>query len=96
MMYAMLQQNEPDEFVIGTGKTYSVREFVQIVFEELELNYEDHLVIDPRFYRPADVEILVANPAKAREKLGWNPNVNFKELALSMVRTNYDSLKKNK
>ena len=96
MMHAMLQQNAPDDFVIGTGQTHSVREFVQIVFEELELNYEDHLIIDPRFYRPAEVEILVANPAKAREKLGWNPKVNFKELALSMVQADYDILKKNK
>ena len=87
MMCTMLQQNEPDDFVIGTGKTHSVREFIQIVFEELELNNEDHLIIDPRFYRPAEVEILVENPATVREKLGWNPKVDFKELALSMVRT---------
>jgi len=95
MMHIMLQQEEPDDFVIGTGQTHTVREFVKIVFEELELNFEDHLVIDPRFYRPAEVEILVANPAKAREKLGWNPKINFKELALSMVRADYDNLKKN-
>jgi GDPmannose 4,6-dehydratase len=96
MMHIMLQQDEPDDFVIGTGQTHTVREFVKIVFEELELNYEDHLVIDPRFYRPAEVEILVANPAKAREKLGWEPKVKFKELALSMVRADYDILMKNK
>jgi len=95
MMHIMLQQEEPDDFVIGTGQTHTVREFVKIVFEELELDYEDYLVIDPRFYRPAEVEILVANPAKAREKLGWNPKINFKELALSMVRADYDNLKKN-
>jgi len=96
MMHIMLQQDKPDDFVIGTGQTHTVREFVQIVFEELELNYQDHLVIDPRFYRPAEVEILVANPAKAREKLGWEPKVKFKELALSMVRADYDILMKNK
>ena len=96
MMHAMLQQNEPEDFVIGTGKTHSVRDFIKIVFEELELNYEDHLIIDPRFYRPTEVELLVANPAKARNKLGWNPRINFKELALSMVRADYNSLKKNK
>ena len=96
MMHIMLQQDEPDDFVIGTGQTHTVREFVQIIFEELELNYEDHLVIDPRFYRPAEVAILLANTAKAREKLGWNPKVNFKELALNMVRTDYDILMKNK
>jgi len=96
IIHIMLQQDEPDDFVIGTGQTHTVREFVQIVFDELELNYEDHLVIDPRFYRPAEVEILVANPAKAREKLGWEPKVKFKELALSMVRADYDILMKNK
>ena len=90
----MLQQDEADDFVIGTGQTHTVREFVKIVFEELELNYEDHLVIDPRFYRPAEVEILMANPAKARENLGWNPKVSFEELALSMIRHDHDNLKK--
>ena len=67
---------------------------MQVVFEELKLNYQDHLVIDPRFYRPAEVEILVANPSKARDKLGWEPKVTFTELALSMVRHDYDNLKK--
>ena len=94
MMHSMLQQKNPDDFVIGTGETHSVREFLQIVFEDLKLNYEDFLVIDQRFYRPAEVEILVADPSKAREKLGWNPKVNFTELALKMVRYDYDNLKK--
>ena len=67
---------------------------MQIVFEDLKLNYEDYLVIDPRFYRPAEVEILVADPSKAREKLGWEPKVTFSELALKMVRYDYDNLKK--
>ena len=69
MMHSMLQQDNPDDYVIGTGETHSVREFMKIVFEELKLNYEDYLVSDPRFYRPAEVEILVADPSKAREKL---------------------------
>jgi len=96
MMHSMLQQDNPDDYVIGTGETHSVREFMQIVFEELKLNYEDYLVIDPRFYRPAEVEILVADPSKAREKLGWEPKVTFEELALSMVRTDYENLSKDK
>jgi len=96
MMHTMLQQDNPDDYVIGTGKTHSVREFMQIVFEELKLNYEDYLVIDPRFYRPAEVEILVADPSKAREKLGWEPKVTFEELALSMVRLDYENLSKDK
>jgi len=58
------------------------------------LNYEDFLVIDQRFYRPAEVEILVADPSKAREKLGWDPKVTFTEIALKMVRYDYDNLKK--
>ena len=94
MMHSMLQQKKPEDFVIGTGETHSVREFLQIVFEDLNMNYEDFLVIDKRFYRPAEVEILVADPSKAREKLGWNPKVNFTELALKMVRYDYDNLKK--
>ena len=94
MMHSMLQQENPDDFVIGTGETHSVREFLQIVFEDLKLNYKDFLVIDQRFYRPAEVEILVADPSKAREKLGWNPKVNFTEIALKMVRYDYDNLKK--
>ena len=96
MMHSMLQQDDPDDYVIGTGETHSVREFMQIVFEELKLNYEDYLVIDPRFYRPAEVEILVADPSKAREKLGWEPKVTFEELALSMVRSDYENLSKKK
>jgi len=94
MMHSMLQQEKPDDFVIGTGETHSVREFMQIVFEDLKLNYEDYLVIDQRFYRPAEVEILVADPSKAMEKLGWKPKVTFTELALKMVRYDYDNLKK--
>ena len=94
MMHCMLQQKNPEDFVIGTGETHSVREFLQIVFEDLNLNYEDFLVIDQRFYRPAEVEILVADPSKAREKLGWDPKVTFTEIALKMVRYDYDNLKK--
>ena len=96
MMHILLQQDEPEDFVIGTGQTHTVREFVQIVFEELELNYEDQLFFYPRFYCPTEVEILVGNPAKASEKLGSNPKVNFKELALNMVRADYDLLMKNR
>ena len=96
MMHSMLQQDNPDDYVIGTGETHSVREFMQIVFEELKLNYEDYLVIDPRFYRPAEVEILVADSSKAREKLGWKPKVTFEELALSMVRSDYENFSNGK
>ena len=96
IMHSMLQQDEPDDYVVGTGETHTVREFLQTVFKELNMNYEDHLVIDPRFFRPAETEILVANPNKARVKLGWNPEMSFEELALCMVRADYDNLKKSK
>ena len=96
MMHSMLQQDNPDDFVIGTGETHSVREFMKIVFEELKMNYEDYVVIDPRFYRPAEVEILVADPSKAREKLGWQPKVTFEELALSMVKSDFENFSKDK
>jgi len=96
MMHAMLQQDEPDDYVVGTGETHTVCEFLQIVFKELNLNYKDYLVIDPRFFRPAETEILVANPDKARKKLGWKQEVYFEDLALSMVRADYDNLKKTK
>ncbi len=92
----MLQQENPDDFLIGTGKNNTVREFLQIVFEELNLNFEDHLFIDPRFFLLAWAEILVADPSKARDKLTWNPKVTFEKLALSMVRHDYDNLKKGK
>ena len=82
--------------MIGTVQTHTVLEFVQIVFEELELNYEDQLFFYPRFYCPTEVEILVVYSAKAREKFGWNPKVNFKELVLNMVRADYAKLTKNK
>ena len=67
---------------------------MKIVFEDLQLNYEDYLVIDQRFYRPDEVEILVSDSSKASLKLGWNPKVTFTELALKMVRYDYDNLKK--
>ena len=81
--------------MIVTVQNHTVRGFVQIVFEELELNYEDQLFFYLRFYCPTEVEILVANTAKAHEKLGCKPKVNFKELALNMVSADYDLLMKN-
>ena len=70
-MLSMLQQPEPDDYVVATGKTTSVREMYRITFAYVGLNAEGHLVVDPRFYRPADVDILRGNPAKAKARLGW-------------------------
>ena len=94
MMHVMLQQDVPEDFVVGTGETHTVREFLEVVFGELNLNYQDYLVIDKNLYRPAEVDLLVADPQKAREKLGWKSKMNFEELALQMVRHDYDILKK--
>jgi len=84
-MWLMLQQDQADDFVVGTGETHAVREFCQIAFSHLGLNYEDHVVQDPRFYRPAEVDLLVSDPSKAKEKLGWTPKVGFEELVRMMV-----------
>jgi len=84
-MWLMLQQDEPDDYVIGTGQTKSVRNFCEAAFGYAGLNYEDFVVQDPAFYRPAEVDLLVSDPSKAREKLGWEPSVNFEELVSLMV-----------
>lgn len=84
-MWMILQQDQPDDYVICTGKTHSVREFCEAAFAHVGLNYEDYVVQDERFYRPAEVDLLVGDPAKAREKLGWKPCVSFAELVQMMV-----------
>ena len=84
-MWLMLQQEKPDDYVIGTGSTNSVREFCEIAFGHVGLNYKDYVVQDPRFYRPAEVDLLVSDPTKAREALGWQPTVDFESLVKMMV-----------
>lgn len=84
-MWLMLQQDEPDDYVIGSGETHSVREFCELAFEHVGLDYKKYVVIDERFNRKADVEILHSNPAKARTILGWEPKVGFNELVTMMV-----------
>lgn len=84
-MWLMLQQEEADDYVVGTGETHTVREFVDIAFSHVGLNYEDHVVIDPKFYRPAEVDILLADPAKAQKELNWECEVSFQELVVKMV-----------
>jgi len=79
-MWLMLQQDKPDDFVIGTGETHSVEEFVQIAFEHAGLDWRQYVTIDPKFYRPAEVDLLLGDPTKSREKLGWKPEVGFEEL----------------
>ncbi|MCC5829621.1 MAG: GDP-mannose 4,6-dehydratase [Phycisphaeraceae bacterium] len=84
-MWLMLQQDEADDYVVATGKTYSVRQFLEEAFTAAGLNWQDHVEIDPRYFRPAEVDLLLGDPAKAREKLGWEPTVGFKELVRMMV-----------
>lgn len=84
-MWRMLQQDNPEDYVLGTGVTHSVREFCEEAFGYVGLNYTDYVVQDPRFYRPAEVDMLVANPSKAHQQLDWSPKVTFKELIRLMV-----------
>ncbi|HPR68843.1 MAG TPA: GDP-mannose 4,6-dehydratase [Kiritimatiellia bacterium] len=89
-MWMMLQQDAADDYVVATGETHSVREFLQIAFSHVGLNFEDYVVIDPEFIRPAEVELLLGNPAKAQEKLGWQPEVSFEQLVTRMVDADMD------
>jgi GDPmannose 4,6-dehydratase len=82
----MLQQGEPDDYVVATGETHSVREFCEQAFGLAGLNYENHVVIRPEFYRPSEVHLLLGNASKAREKLGWRPTITFEALVEMMVR----------
>jgi len=84
-MWLMLQQDKPDDYVIGTGQTHSVRELCQAAFGHMGLDYADYVKVDPRFIRPADVDLLISDPAKARRALGWAPAVSFEELVAAMV-----------
>ncbi|MFH1390648.1 MAG: GDP-mannose 4,6-dehydratase [Candidatus Margulisiibacteriota bacterium] len=84
-MYLMLQQAKPDDYVIGTGETHSVREFVEIAFSHVGLDYKKYVEVDKRFLRPAEVDLLIADNAKARKVLGWKPKVSFEGLVKMMV-----------
>ena len=93
-MWLMLQQDQPEDFVIGTGETHSVRDLCQKAFAVLDMNYEDYVVQDERFYRPAEVDLLIADPSKAAAKLQWEPSVNFDGLVEMMVAADLERLSK--
>jgi GDPmannose 4,6-dehydratase len=93
-MWRMLQHPQPDNFVIGMGETHSVREFCELAFSYVDLNYQDYVVQDPRFYRPAEVDLLISDPSKARNELGWMPKVSFKGLVEMMVEADLQRLSK--
>jgi GDPmannose 4,6-dehydratase len=84
-MWRMLQQDEPEDFVICTGETHTVREFCQVAFARVGLDWEDHVVVDERYYRPAEVDLLVGDGALAAERLDWRPTIGFVDLVEMMV-----------
>jgi len=84
-MWMMLQQDEPDDYVVSTGETHSVQEFAEIAFDYVGLDYREYVVQDERFMRPAEVDLLIGDPSKAREKLGWRPSIDFPSLVQRMV-----------
>lgn len=95
-MWLMLQASEPDDYVIATGRTHTVREFVRIAFETAGLgSYEPYVIIDPKFVRPAEVDLLIGDPEKAKAMLGWEPEVSFEELVEMMVKADIDRLAEN-
>jgi GDPmannose 4,6-dehydratase len=93
-MWMMLQQESPQDYVVGVGKTHSVRQLCESAFSYVGLNYEDYVVQDPYFYRPAEVDLLIADPAKARDELGWKPNISFEELVHMMVEADLKRVSK--
>jgi GDPmannose 4,6-dehydratase len=84
-MWLMLQHDEPDDFVVATGKTYSIREFLDMVFGELEMDWKEFVEVDPRYFRPAEVDLLLGDPSKAKDKLNWVPATDTRQLAKIMV-----------
>ena len=95
-MWLMLQQKEPDDYVIATGQTHLVREFVELAFEKVGLNYEDYVIVDKRFYRPVDINVLCGDASKAKKVLGWSPRTSFKELVQMMVTEDVDKYNKGR
>jgi GDPmannose 4,6-dehydratase len=91
-MWRMLQQPTPRDYVIGTGQAHSVRELVEAAFGHVGLTWQDYVVTDPKFMRPAEVDVLLADPSKARKELGWGPKVGFRELVAMMVDADLERL----
>jgi GDPmannose 4,6-dehydratase len=95
-MWLMLQQEKPDDFVIATGETHSVSEFLDEVFGTLDLNWKNYVQVDPRYFRPAEVDLLLGNASKARTALGWTPKITFKALAKMMTEADWKMAKQEK
>lgn len=94
-MWLMLQQEEGEDYVIATGRTATVRELIEIAFNYVGLNYQDYVMVDPKLYRPAEVDVLLGNPAKAKEKLGWEPKTSLEELVHLMVEADLERVIKD-
>jgi GDPmannose 4,6-dehydratase len=92
-MWLMLQEDQPDDYVVATGETHSVRELCEVAFEHVGFNYQDYVVQDQRFFRPAEVDLLVGDASKAGQKLGWEPSMTFSELIRMMVDADLEALK---
>ena len=95
-MWMMLQQDKPDDYVVATGISHSVRDLVEVAFRHVDLNWEDHIVIDQEFYRPAEVDHLLGDPTKARKELEWEPEVDFEQLVTMMVDADMDRVAREK
>jgi GDPmannose 4,6-dehydratase len=93
-MWLMLQQDAPDDYVIATGETHTVREFCELAFGHVGLDYNEHVVVDQRFVRPAEVDLLLGDPAKAKQALGWEPKVTFKGLVEMMVDSDLERIRR--
>jgi GDPmannose 4,6-dehydratase len=86
----MFQQEKPDGYVICSGETHSVKEFAELAFAVLDMNYKDYVVIDAEFFRPAEVNVLLGDSSKAKSKLGWEAQYSFEQLVEEMVKSDYD------
>ena len=94
-MWLMLQQDAPDDYVIGTGDAHSVREFAQLAFQAADLDWREYVEVDPRYFRPAEVDYLMADASKARRVLGWGPSISFEELVRMMVESDLAELERS-
>jgi GDPmannose 4,6-dehydratase len=95
-MWLMLQQDQPDDYVVATGETHSVREFLDVTFAHAGLDWKKYVEIDPRYYRPAEVELLIGDYSKAKKKLGWEPKTKFEDLAKLMVDADVELLRRHR
>jgi GDPmannose 4,6-dehydratase len=92
-MWLMLQQDKPDDYVIATGQTHTVERLVQLAFAAVDLDWKKYVVLDPAFVRPAEVDLLIGDPAKAKRQLGWTPQITFEQMVERMVKSDIEKLK---